>query len=109
VVARFSCRKAVKTCPRSKPINPLPNPGGARIILETDVTVEFSFFAQPETVTVAIELRIAETDLWNQEAIESPGAAFDGAGQDRSFSVDRWWWKDGTCSSGRTHGCSENI
>ena len=29
----------------SKPINPLPNPGGARIILETDVTVEFSFFS----------------------------------------------------------------
>jgi hypothetical protein len=40
-------------------------------------------------MTVAIELRIAETDLWNQEAIESPGAAFDGAGQDRSFRVDR--------------------
>jgi hypothetical protein len=71
--------------------------------------LSFPFFAQRETMTVAIELRIAETDLWNQEAIESPGAAFDGAGQDRSFSVDRWWWKDGRCTSGGTPGCSENI
>jgi hypothetical protein len=53
-------------------------------------------------MTVAIELRIAETDLWSQEAIESPGAAFDGAGHDRSFSIDRWWWRDGPCTSGRT-------
>lgn len=59
--------------------------------------LSFPFFSQWETMTVAIELRIAETDLWNQEAIESPGAAFGGAGQDRWFSVDRWEWKDGTC------------
>ena len=62
----------------------------------------FLFFHNRETMTVAIELRIAETDLWSQEAIESPGAAFDGAGQDRSFSIDRWWWREGPCTSGRT-------
>jgi hypothetical protein len=45
------------------------------------------FFHNRETMTVAIKLRIAGTDLWNQEAIESPGAAFDRGGQDRSVSI----------------------
>ncbi len=46
-------------------------------------------------MTATIKLRITGTDLWSQEAIESPGAAFDGADQDRSLSVDRSRWRDG--------------
>jgi hypothetical protein len=69
----------------------------ARIILETDVTLEFSSFftTARQTMTVTMKLPITGTDLWNQEPIESPGAAFDGADQDRSLSVDRSRRRDG--------------
>lgn len=46
-------------------------------------------------MTFAIKLRVAGTDPWNQEAIESPRAAFDRAGQGRSLSVDRSRWTNG--------------
>jgi hypothetical protein len=83
---RLASKESSRPPVARNPINPLPNPGVARILLATDVILEFSFFSQLRADDLRDKIAHRRNGSWNQEAIASPGAAFGRASQGRSLS-----------------------